>query len=199
MTKPPWERGRLARNRGRRPLQRPLAARGGRDVRAPRVASSNTLRVESVCYAPDGTHLHPQQKGELTMFGQLTRNHWKCFVSAALVMTPVGVCIAPMAPWGGCILLSRRFVAQILRSATKRLLERPPQSKSHRLRAGAEPTSLGVTKPPWERGRLVRNRGRRPLQRPLAARGGRDARAPRPNNNALLLRRKSHCAPADCC
>src|SRR5262245_38361232 len=42
---------------------------------------------------------------------------------------------------------------------------------------------LGV---PWERGRPVRNRGRRPLERLRPLQGGRDARAPRFN------RRREH-------
>ena len=52
--RPPWERGRPVRNRGRRPRGhwsglRPL--QGGRDARAPSVAASQTRLVSSQCVA----------------------------------------------------------------------------------------------------------------------------------------------------
>ena len=57
VTKPRWERGRPVRNRGRRPLQRPLAAPGrARRPRSQRGHVKHTLRVESVCSANEA---HP--------------------------------------------------------------------------------------------------------------------------------------------
>jgi hypothetical protein len=50
-----------------------------------------------------------------------------------------------------------------------------------RMRKSGDWTFLGVARPCWERGRPVRNRGRRPLQRPLAAPG----RTGRPRSQRL--------------
>jgi len=55
------------------------------------------MNEKSIPAIQNGTHLHQQQKGVRTMFAQPTKKHVKCFVLAAVVLTLVGVCIAPLA------------------------------------------------------------------------------------------------------
>jgi hypothetical protein len=47
--------------------------------------------------ALDGTNLHHQKKGGLTMFAQPAKKHMICLVSAAIVLTLAGLFIADVA------------------------------------------------------------------------------------------------------
>ena len=56
----------------------------------------NVMDEKSIPAIQNGSHLHHQQKGRRTMFAQATKKYMNCLVSAAMVMTLVGVGIAPM-------------------------------------------------------------------------------------------------------